>query len=86
MDSCSTASSDFLAGQVGIALRRFRAERRLQQYMLADLAGISRPSLVHYERGDRCPPLLSLVNLLAALGISWQRFGQEIARSPEVSP
>jgi transcriptional regulator with XRE-family HTH domain len=69
-----------IAVQVGATLKRLRAERQLRQYMLADLAGMAKPTLCRYETGDRCPSLLSLVKLLAALGVSWQHFGRELAQ------
>jgi transcriptional regulator with XRE-family HTH domain len=74
-------SNRALARQVGAALLHLRCERRLAQYMLAEMAGMTKGMLSAYETGKQCPSLLSLVKLLAAMGISWQHFGQALARS-----
>jgi len=47
---------------------------------VADLAGITKAMLSAYETGRQLPSVLSLVKILAALGISWQHFGQALAQ------
>ena len=84
MGCISMKSDPILARQVGAALEHLRRERRLAQYMLADLAGVSKAMLSGYETGKQLPSLLSLVKILAALGISWQHFGQALAQPSEV--
>jgi transcriptional regulator with XRE-family HTH domain len=79
-------SNRALARQVGLALEHLRRERRLAQYMLADLAGMTKGMLSSYENGKQCPSLLSLVKLLAAMGISWQHFGRALATSERPRP
>jgi transcriptional regulator with XRE-family HTH domain len=64
------------ARRVGAVLKHLREQRELAQYMLADLAGITKAMLSAYETGRQCPSLLTLVKLLAALGFSWQEFGR----------
>jgi DNA-binding XRE family transcriptional regulator len=71
-----------LARRVGAALKHFRQQRDLARYMLADLAGITKPMLAAYEAGRQCPSLLTLIKLLAALGCSWQEFGR-VLQAPE---
>jgi hypothetical protein len=44
-------------------------------------AGSDQPTLML-----RCPSLLSLVKLLAAMGISWQHFGRALACSERSRP
>jgi transcriptional regulator with XRE-family HTH domain len=73
-----------LARQVGVALVSLRRERQLRQYMLADMAGITKGMLSSFETGKQCPSLLSLVKLFAAMGISWQHFGRALAETAEV--
>jgi transcriptional regulator with XRE-family HTH domain len=65
-----------LAHHVGAALRHLREQQELAQYVLADLAGITKAMLSAYETGRQCPSLLTLFKLLAALGLSWQEFGR----------
>jgi transcriptional regulator with XRE-family HTH domain len=73
-----------LAQQVGAALLHLRHERQLRQYMLADLAGMTKGMLSAFETGRQIPSLLSLVKLLAAMGISWQHFGRALADTSPV--
>jgi transcriptional regulator with XRE-family HTH domain len=77
-------SDRLLARQVGATLECLRHERRLRQYMLADMAGITKAMLSGFETGKHCPTVTSLVRLLAAMGISWQHFGRVLARTSEV--
>jgi transcriptional regulator with XRE-family HTH domain len=77
-------SNRTLARQVGATLESLRHERRLRQYMLADMAGITKSMLSAYELGKQCPSVLSLVKLLAAMGISWQHFGRVLSETSEV--
>jgi transcriptional regulator with XRE-family HTH domain len=73
-----------LARQVGATLEFLRDERRLKQYMLADMAGITKGMLSAFETGKQCPSVFSLVKILAALGVSWQHFGRVLAETSEV--
>jgi transcriptional regulator with XRE-family HTH domain len=65
-----------LARLVGATLRHLREQRELAQYLVAEIAGITKAMLSAYETGRQCPSLLTLVKLLAALGLSWQEFGR----------
>jgi transcriptional regulator with XRE-family HTH domain len=67
-----------LAHHVGATLRYLREQQELAQYMLADLAGITKGMLSAYETGRQFPSLLTLFKLLAALGLSWQEFGRAL--------
>jgi DNA-binding XRE family transcriptional regulator len=48
-------SNRTLARQVGATLESLRHERRLRQYMLADMAGVTKGMLSAYELGKQCP-------------------------------
>jgi transcriptional regulator with XRE-family HTH domain len=73
-----------LARQIGCALRFLREAKGARQYVIADLAGMTKAMLSGYETGRQCPSLLSLVKILAALGISWQHFGAALAQTSKV--
>ncbi|HVT19731.1 MAG TPA: helix-turn-helix transcriptional regulator [Thermoanaerobaculia bacterium] len=73
-------SRAFLTRQTGAAVARFRRQRDLSQTMLADMTHMTRGQLRSYEAGRLCPSLFCLVKLLAALEVSWQQFGQAIAK------
>jgi transcriptional regulator with XRE-family HTH domain len=75
---------DSLAHQIGCALRFLRESKGARQYRVADLAGITKAMLSAYETGRQLPSVLSLVKILAALGISWQHFGQALAQTSKV--
>jgi transcriptional regulator with XRE-family HTH domain len=64
--------------QIGAALRRLRERRGVQQYRVADLAGITKGMLSAYENGKRCPSLPTLVSLLQALDCSAEMFGRYV--------
>jgi transcriptional regulator with XRE-family HTH domain len=64
-----------LAQQIGAALLRIRQRRGLQQYVLADLAGITKGMLSDFERGKRCPAFPTLVKILKALDCDAKTFG-----------
>jgi transcriptional regulator with XRE-family HTH domain len=84
MGSCSSNPNRVLARQVGATLESLRHERRLRQYMLADMAGVTKGMLSAYELGKQCPSVLSLVKILGALGVSWQHFGRVLTQTSEV--
>lgn len=53
-----------------MTLRDLRVQRGLTQAQLAELAGVSQPSLSQYERGDILPSLESARRVAQALGVS----------------
>ena len=65
-----------VAQQIGFALRRIREERGTQQYMVADLAGITKGMLSSYETGKQTPQMTTLVKVLQALNCSAEDFGR----------
>lgn len=54
---------------VGERIRLWRARRGLSQDKLAELLGISQPTLSNYERGKREVPLHTVIQLIGALNI-----------------
>jgi transcriptional regulator with XRE-family HTH domain len=67
-----------VARQVGFALWRIRQRRGLRQYVLADLAGITKGMLSAYETGKQCPNLATLVKVLRALDCDAETFGKHL--------
>lgn len=58
------------AARVSVKLREWRTYRGLSQYALADLAGVSRKTIIALERGYQDSPWpRTLANLAAALGV-----------------
>jgi transcriptional regulator with XRE-family HTH domain len=53
----------------GQALREFRAERRISQERLAQLAGLDRTYVSGIERGERNPSLTNLLKLAETLDV-----------------
>ena len=76
-------SRAFLTRQTGAAVARFRRQRDLSQTMLADMTHMTKGQLRSYETGRLCPSLFCLVKLLGALEVSWQQFGQAIAKDDQ---
>jgi len=62
----------------GAALRKFRHAAGLSQMKLADRAGIHFTYLADAERGKRNIGLVNIVRIVAALGISLDRFFREV--------
>lgn len=52
---------------LGSRLRRIRCGQGLSQQALADLSGLKRGAIAHYESGKNCPSLPALVALAKAL-------------------
>lgn len=52
---------------LGPALRLLRDRRRIRQYQLAELAGVTKAMLSSYETGSSIPSLQSLSSILHAL-------------------
>jgi transcriptional regulator with XRE-family HTH domain len=67
-----------IARQVGAALRRIRERRGMKQYMLAELACVTRGMLSAYETGRQCPNLATLVRVLQALDCDAEAFGRYV--------
>ena len=55
---------------IGELIRHFREMRKLSQYDLADICGMSRESIYNYERGYYFPSLMSATTIAEALEIS----------------
>jgi transcriptional regulator with XRE-family HTH domain len=62
-------TADVLA-EFGVAVRALRAERRLSQEALADLAGVHRTYLGDIERGKRNVALRNIERLAIALDVT----------------
>jgi transcriptional regulator with XRE-family HTH domain len=58
-----------LLRRFGLRVRRFRTDRGLSQYQLADLANISRSQVMGIEKGTINPSLCTLNALADGLGI-----------------
>jgi transcriptional regulator with XRE-family HTH domain len=71
-------SDERVARQIGFALRRIRERRDIRQYVVADLAGISKGMLSGYENGRHAPNLANLVRVLRALDCSAEEFGLHV--------
>ncbi|HVT15843.1 MAG TPA: helix-turn-helix transcriptional regulator [Thermoanaerobaculia bacterium] len=69
-------SDERTARQIGHAFRRIRVERKKTQQVIANRAGLTKPTLSRYERGRACPPFPDLLKVLAALECSPQDFGR----------
>jgi transcriptional regulator with XRE-family HTH domain len=68
--------------QVGENIRLARQRRRLSASLLAERAGMSRPTLYSIERGDSGVTLGAVANVLHALGL--ERDLAQIARDDEL--
>jgi transcriptional regulator with XRE-family HTH domain len=66
------------ATQVGFALRHIRERRDMRQYVVADLAGISKGMLSAYENGRQAPHLDTLIKVLRALNCTVEEFGRHV--------
>ena len=60
--------------QIGKKIRSFRRSKNMTQIELAELAGLSRNSIINYERGYRVPRADSLEILASLMGISVTAF------------
>ena len=58
-------------------LRRFRKQRGLSQYDIADLTGISRRMISHYEKDGNLPPIERIELLANALGVKISQLFEE---------
>lgn len=56
--------------EFGEKLRKARREKGLTQSQLADITGLSRRSIVHYERHAKMPPLEKVKKMARALRVS----------------
>ena len=66
----------------GLIIRKYRQDKGLTQYELADMVGIKRPILSHYEMGKTQKMPKGLLNkFAAAFEISPAQLAQEVRRS-----
>jgi len=56
--------------EFGEKLRKARREKGLTQSQLAEITGLSRRSIVHYERHAKMPPLEKVKKMARALKVS----------------
>ncbi|WP_407408976.1 XRE family transcriptional regulator [Acinetobacter sp.] len=55
---------------LGTRLRQLRKEKNITQQQLAELIGVSKTSIIYWEKGDNLPKHDSLVHLSKILGVS----------------
>ncbi|MDO5562880.1 MAG: helix-turn-helix transcriptional regulator [Synergistaceae bacterium] len=60
--------------QIGKRIRSFRKSKGMTQIELAELTGLSRNSIINYERGYRTPRADALEVLASLMGISVTAF------------
>jgi transcriptional regulator with XRE-family HTH domain len=65
-----------VARQIGAALLRIRRDRDMKQYVVADLAGITKGMLSAYETGRQNPSVGTLSKVLTALDCTAEEFGR----------
>jgi transcriptional regulator with XRE-family HTH domain len=71
-------SDERVARQIGFAIRRIRERRDIRQYVVADLAGISKGMLSGWENGRHAPTLANLVLVLRVLNCTAEEFGRHL--------
>lgn len=59
-----------MADTFAATLRRYREDRGLRQYQLADRAGVSRTAVSLFELGQRMPSLPTMRRLADALALT----------------
>lgn len=58
-----------LSERLGVLIRERREIERLSQAKLADLLGVSQPTVSAWERGECIPTLRAILGLASVLGI-----------------
>lgn len=72
---------------VAATLRALREAAGLSQEQMGEQAGLHRTYVGGYERAERRLTIEAVEQVLAALGVSWARFGAEMdARHPRTPP
>lgn len=67
---------------IGKKIEKYRKERDLTRNELAELAGVSMPTVYRWENGDRLPDIATLMRLARILGVKYDKFmGENMAQA-----
>lgn len=77
-----------LAADIGARLRAWREDQCLSQTDMAEGAGLSRPQLNRYERGEDVPQTSALIRLFlyTKRSMHWIVFGEDVEERVPVDP
>ncbi len=59
---------------IGKKIEKFRKERDLTRNELAELVGVTMPTVYRWENGDRLPDIVTLMKIARILGIKYDKF------------
>ena len=69
---------------IGKKIEKYRKERDLTRNELAELIGVTMPTIYRWENGDRLPDIVMLMKLARILGVKYDRFmrdsGDQLSR------
>ena len=64
---------------IGKKIEKYRKERDLTRNELAELVGVTMPTIYRWENGDRLPDIVMLMKIARVLGVKYDKFMSEDA-------
>ena len=62
-----------------VDIEKYRKERDLTRNELAELVGVTMPTIYRWENGDRLPDIVMLMKIARVLGVKYDKFMSEDA-------